>query len=169
MSPARDALERELRALHDASYGWALSLCDFAREAAVDVLQESYLRVLDGRARFAGGSAFRTFFFGVVRQVAREHRRRERVRSAFLALIGRADPEVVELDPRAESTGLREALSRLPARQRETMLLVFWQELTLEEAATVLGISLGSVRQHYARGKEALRRALDGKELPDAR
>jgi len=51
-------------------------------------------------------------------------------------------------------------LLRLSPRQRELLHLVFYQELTIEEAAGVLGISVGSARVHYERGKAAVRRML---------
>jgi RNA polymerase sigma factor (sigma-70 family) len=54
----------------------------------------------------------------------------------------------------------RAALEKLPARQAETLHLVFYQDLTLNEASQVMRVSLGSVRQHYERGKARLRELL---------
>ena len=55
----------------------------------------------------------------------------------------------------------QQALAELPARQRETLHLVFYQDLSLSEAAEVMSISIGSVRRHYERGKKRVREALD--------
>jgi RNA polymerase sigma-70 factor (ECF subfamily) len=64
----------------------------------------------------------------------------------------------IEIDERAQE--MRTVLSQLPARQAEVLHLVFYQDLTLNEAAQVMKISLGSVRQHYERGKARLRSLL---------
>ena|SRR5438132_755243 len=125
MSP--EALERELDHLHPAAFGWALACCAGDRAAAEDALQASYLKILDGRARFDGRASFRTWLFSVVRYTA--------------------------------------ALNALPRRQREALHLVFYQDLTIAEAAEVAGVSLGTARTHYERGKSALRKLL--KEAPE--
>lgn len=154
----RAELERELRVHHAASYGWALSCCRDDPHGAEDVLHESYLRVLDGRARFRGESAFRTWLFGVIAHVARGSRRKAMLRSVLLLRFG--EPEAHAIDAPPPEAALRAALRRLPQRQRELIVLVFYHELSIAEAAQSLGIALGTARAHYERGKASLRTAL---------
>ena len=71
-----EELEAQLARLHEDSFGWALSCCGWDEMEAEDVLQTTYLKVVSGRARFGGRSAFRTWLFGVIRQTAYEHIRR---------------------------------------------------------------------------------------------
>jgi len=159
----RDELER----LHSASFGWALWCCDHRREDAEEVLQTAYLKVLEGAARFNGRSSLRTWFFAVVRRTAWEQRRLRWVRQLLLARWWRQsalapcrEPDEV-LSSSEESHALRHALAALPTRQREILHLVFYQELTIEEAAKVLSVSLGTARTHFERGKARLRILLE--------
>lgn len=169
MTPAE--LERELTEHHADAFGWALSCCEGDEQEAADVLQATYVKVLSGRASYGARSAFRTWLFGVVRLTALEHLRRrrsreERVRRLALESPGPAasdapDARVIE---REEADRIRALLARLPRRQRQVLHLAFYQGLSLAEAAEVLEISLGSVRTHYHRGKERMRRLLDGSD-----
>lgn len=171
MSP--DDLAERLEPLHAAAFGWALSCCAWDRSAAEDVLQASYLKILDGRARFDGRSSFRTWVFGVIARTAREARRRSAL-ARWVPLArwflgpagadGRPDPEmlVAQAD---EATRVARALRLLPGRQREVLHLVFYEGLTIAEAAGVIGIGLGTARTHYERGKATLRRLLSGERL----
>jgi RNA polymerase sigma factor (sigma-70 family) len=163
---SRGDLEVQLARFHEDSFGWALSCCGWNDADAEDVVQTTYLKVMSGRARFGGRSAFRTWLFGVIRQTAREQRRRERShveRAERLAVepaaaaAARPD-EVVERGERARA--LLAALAELPERQREVLHLVFYQDLTIREAAEVMEVSLGSARVHYERGKKRLRTLL---------
>ena len=163
-------MERELAAtlesLHLDAFGWALHCCGGDTGRAEDVLQNAYHKVVAKRARFDGRSAFKTWWFGVIRFTALEEHRRERFRASLLGKLlvtfteehHPAPSRQVEMDERAAQ--LHAALAQLPARQAETLHLVFYQDLTLNEAAQVMCVSLGSVRQHYERGKARLRELL---------
>ena len=154
MSP--DEIQAELERLHPASYAWALCCCGREREEAEDVLQASYLKILDGKARFRGQSSFRTFLFGVIRTTASENRRRNALRRLLTARWARRRPEAAGAPGPDPQATLLLALGRLPRRQREVLSLVFAQGMTVEEAASALAISIGSARTHYDRGKRRL-------------
>ncbi|MDH3732722.1 MAG: RNA polymerase sigma factor [Gemmatimonadota bacterium] len=167
MRQKRRELEQRLARHHDAAFGWALTCCGGEFAEAEDVLQEAYLRMLSGKARFEGRSGFRTFLFGVVRRIASERRRRAVRRRR---LLGRFRPEPAtapmrgdEVVARGERTlRIQAALATLSDRQREVLHLVFYEDMTVDAAAGVLGISIGSARTHYARGKARLSDLLAG-------
>lgn len=155
-------LRAELERHHASSYGWALSCCRRDAAEAEDVLQAAYLKVLDGRARYGGRAAFKTWLLAVIRRTAAEERRRGWLRK--LGLVRRERMTAAEPDPppeRAHRTELQaafqQALSALPRRQQQVLHLVFYQDLSLSESAAVLSVSVGAVRRHYERGKRRLR------------
>lgn len=162
---SREELERALLGVHDASFGWALHCARFDRSEAEDVLQQAYVKVLDGSARFAGRSTFRTWLFGVIRRTASQRRRARTLRSFLLDRWGSAERHDVRPAEEPLSSIIREADSRallgalhvLSARQRDLLHLVFYQDLSIEEAARVMGLRLGTARTHYERGKARLR------------
>ena len=170
-------LEAQLRWLHEESYGWALHCCGWDEPEAEDVLQTAYLKVVSGRASFEGRSAFKTWLFGVIRRTAQEfHRRAKRIeqRAERFAveeqrLEATEDPER-ELMQAERSRELIEALKLLSDRQREVLHLVFYQDLTIAEAAEVMEVGLGSARTHYERGKARMRALLkeETRERPAA-
>ncbi|MFI5228653.1 MAG: RNA polymerase sigma factor [Gemmatimonadales bacterium] len=171
----RAELGRELEQLHAACWGWALACCAHDREAAEDTLQTAYLRILSGKARFDGRSSVRTWVFGVVRRTALEERRRGAARRSRERVAGRESDSAPDPTPGADarveraeaSEALVAALDTLSPRQRETLHLVFYQDMTIEDAAAVMQISLGSARTHYERGKKAMAVALRGRDAPD--
>lgn len=160
----RSEIEASLEALHEASFGWARSCCHGDAESAADVLQTAYAKVLSGAARFEGRSAFRTWFFGVIRLTALEGTR-DRGRDRILTLVTTASHQSAEAPDDAmireeESQSLRRALAALPQRQQQALHLVFYQDLSIADAALIMGVSVGSARTHYERGKKRLRAIL---------
>ena len=170
----RAELERELERNHAACWGWALACCGRDREAAEETLQSAYLRILSGQARFDGRSSFRTWAFGVIRHSALEESRRQRIRrarepgdDAVAEFVADSAPGAdVEAERSEQRAAIIAALATLSARQREVVQLVFYHSMTIEEAAAVMHISLGSARTHYDRGKKALAVALSPARAP---
>lgn len=167
-----DQLRNKLGKLHEPAFGWAMVCCGRDREMSVEVLQKAYLRILSGDAVYRKDSSFSTWVFGVIRIVALEQLRIERRNRALFrpenleAGIGVADSAGVTLEQRELVEELHQALRRLSKRQREVLHLVFYQNMTIQQAAETLEISIGSARQHYQRGKTKLEQKLSNHREP---
>jgi RNA polymerase sigma factor (sigma-70 family) len=161
-------LKAELETLHSASFGWALNCCRRDRAEAEEVLQTVYLKILEGKACFRGEASLKTWLFAVIRKTAIGEHRKNILRK--LRWSDSAEQETTLVSPleqpgvafeKSETQALfQNALRTLPRRQREALHLVFYQDLSLSEAAAVMEISIGSARQHYDRGKKRLREYL---------
>ena len=167
-----DALEhnpqvsrKALEALHSQLFGWALSRCGFDRSAAEDLMQQAYVEVLSGKARFDNKSTLKTFVFGVVQNLARSRFRRlavhmRLVRTYAIAPADEAARHVEE--DHHEQRRIWQAVESLPRRQRDITELVFCRDMTIEAASAVMGVSIGTGRVHYDRAKKALAGTLAG-------
>lgn len=167
MNVTTQELRERLEDLHESSYRWAVVCCGFDREEAQETLQAAYLKVIDGRARFNGDSSTASWFFGVVRLTARERRRYRAVRHGALLrwIRGRPaeppSPSPETVSGAAESRRrVQRLLSELSPRQQRLLHLVFYEELTIEEASEIIGVTVGTARTHYERGKARLKRLL---------
>ena len=150
---------KALEAIHSQLYGWALTRCGFDRSAAEDLMQEAYVAVLSGAARFDNKSTLKTFLFGVVQNLARSRFRqiasRMRLLTTYTAGAEEQGQDEARVDDR-ESRQVWKAVEALSARQRDVTELVFCRDMTIEEAAIVMGVSVGTGRVHYDRAKKAL-------------
>ena len=153
---------RALEAIHADLYGWSLTRCDYDRAAAEDLMQQAYVEVLSGRARFDNKSTLKTFLFGVVQMLARSRYRRatRRLRLARQAGAEAGPATTVDAHDDGRSVRVWAAVRALPARQRDITELVFCRELTIGEASRVMGVTVGTGRVHYDRAKKALAAAL---------
>lgn len=146
-----------LEALHGQLFGWALSRCGYEQATAEDLMQQAYVELLSGRARFDNKSTLKTFVFGVVQNLARSRFRRQNTRLRVIDSY-RAEPVADNPEPQVR-TNLKivwDAVESLPQRQRDITELVFIREMTIEEASAVMGVSVGTGRVHYARAKKSL-------------
>jgi RNA polymerase sigma-70 factor (ECF subfamily) len=131
------------------------------RAAADDLVQDTLERALNKFHLWRRGTDLRAWLFTVMHNV---YVNQVRSRREFLALEG----EALELPVRAahdaqlEARDVTRALARLPAEQREVLLLVVLEDLSYEEAALALGVPIGTVMSRLSRAREKLRASMEG-------
>ncbi len=134
--------------------------------AADDLVQDALERALLKQDLWREGSDLRAWLFTLMHNVF--------VNQVRSAAAGRTVPLEGSLEDlpqpqagdRLEIRDLDAALQRLPAEQRAVLLLVGLEQMTYEEAARVLDVPAGTVMSRLSRGRERLRRLLQG--LPDS-
>ncbi len=158
--------EDALAVLFDSDYRTLVAAARFIvddRETAEDVVMEAFVGL---HRRWSGlrdrGEAHR-YLRSSVLNGARSQLRRRRVRRLNEARsteepVGAGDVAARGADHVTLVTGLR----HLADRQREVLVMRFFLGMTEAEVADELGISVGSVKQHSARGLAALADVLEG-------
>ena len=158
---AGSALEEVFRRHHRDLVRVAYLLLGDARDAE-EAVQEAYFRV-ERRAQRAGNlDAALPYVRAAVVNVCRSGLRRRIVasRSPLRAVPDAATPDE-EVVAREEHRAVAEAVRRLPRRQRESLVLRYYLELTDAEIAQILGVTVGSVKTHLHRGMAALGKVLE--------
>jgi RNA polymerase sigma-70 factor (ECF subfamily) len=159
-------------------YGLLFRLTENGEEAR-DLTQETFLRAFQNIDRFRGDADVRTWIYRIAINQARNRFRwwRRRRRDATVSLdqkqgesgqsiIGTLaepsqNPEQQTL-AREREFALRSALQRLGQAYRETVILRDIEGFTYEEIAETLGINVGTVKSRLARGRQELRKKLEG-------
>jgi RNA polymerase sigma-70 factor (ECF subfamily) len=121
---------------------------------AEDVVQESFLALLGGKARFdPARGTLRSFLFGVARNQLGKRVREERAGSRAAGGGGPVEPAGAASE---RVRAVREALARLELRFREVVILCELEGLSYEEAAAALDAPVGTVRSRLHRARAEL-------------
>jgi RNA polymerase sigma-70 factor (ECF subfamily) len=159
------------------------------REAAEDVVQESWLTCVRSLDRFEGRSSLKTWIFGIVINVARARRRKEARMLPFASLWRRDDsdgrrptvdpsrfggdgmwrtgPQSWDNLPESQVLGgetlekVKAAIEALPSKHREVILLRDVAGFEAGEVSALLGISPANERVRLHRARAAVRKMLE--------
>lgn len=127
---------------------------------AEDVLQECFLALLAGASFDVDRGSLRAYLFGIARNLALKRIRLVERESEELEDT-EADLDALENLLSAErSEVVARAVLALPPFQREALILIEYEELSLEEIAQAAGIEVGAVKARLHRARETLRRRL---------
>lgn len=150
-----------LRRLQDTWYRYCYSQLGDA-ENSRDATQETALRFLQKLDTFRGDSALQTWSLGIALNVCRERRRRERSVPVTLTehdiVADDAAPHEDRVSHSEDRTRLSELMKALPPRQREAIVLRFFQDMRLEQVADTMGCAVGTVKATINQALRSLRK-----------
>ncbi|MCR5330509.1 MAG: sigma-70 family RNA polymerase sigma factor [Lachnospiraceae bacterium] len=138
------------------------------RSAAEDCFQETFIKAYRNLANFRGESSVKTWLIRIAVNVCKDY-----LKSAYQrhvvpmmefeedAIVSENDFEEVENRDRNEQ--ILEAVNSLPEHYREVIMCVFYNDMSIEEAANALGTAPGTVKSRLHRAKEQLKNKLEGR------
>jgi RNA polymerase sigma-70 factor (ECF subfamily) len=129
-------------------------------EDANDLAQEVFLKAWRAIGRFRGDSSFRTWLYRIGVNACLNFRalRRPVTQELPEALVDPRPGAAVRVERGDEARRVRAAVSRLPEKQRATLILKIYHDLTHEEVAQVLGSTVGTVKANLFHALGNLRR-----------
>jgi RNA polymerase sigma-70 factor, ECF subfamily len=147
---------------------FACALLRGDREAADDLVQDTLERALSHWSLRRNQGNLKGWLYTILYNRFLSDQHRVRRRGPHDALMGETELPGVDGGQHSvlEHRDLLRAFAALPEEQRAVLLLVGVEDLSYQEAARVLGVPIGTVMSRLSRGRERLRRALDG-ELGD--
>lgn len=131
------------------------------RDDAEDLVQETLTRAIASVDSYQPDTDLRAWLFRIMNNTHISSARKRQVRDA--ARMNLPDPVVEATQSlRVEIRQVLAALDELPDSQREAILLMALDDLKYKDAAQVLDVPLGTFMSRISRGREALRRAMEG-------
>ena len=127
------------------------------REAALEVAQESWLGIIRGLRRLRDPGQFRSWAMRIVANKSRDWIRRERARRGVAE-----EARLVEPQETARSVGqVRDGLAALEPSQRALLSSHYFENHSLAEIASELGIPIGTVKSRLSTARNQLRLRLE--------
>ena len=135
-----------------------LALCSGDSERADDIAQDTLMRAYVASGSFLGLSKFRTWLFRIAYNCYFDHQRKHHLeivpvdRGEVLRIESENAPDV---SFRFQS--LYQALDKLPQKEKVTIILFYFEDRSIKEIASILGIPVGTVKYHLSCGRSHLK------------
>jgi RNA polymerase sigma factor (sigma-70 family) len=163
-----DSLVRRLFAEEGRSLVRLVRLFVDDRNAAEDLVQEGFIRLARSAHRIQDPDRAAAYLRSIVLNLARDHNRRGLVSLRHQLPFDDVEASTEDrLDLEADQQRVIEALRGLPPRQRDCLVLRYYNELGIDAIASTLGLSRNSVKTHLQRGLAAMERRLAAPEDDD--
>jgi RNA polymerase sigma-70 factor (ECF subfamily) len=160
------AFESIVRATQGDVWRFAYHLTHNAAMAE-DVSQEAFLRAFRAIRSYKGDARFSSWLLRIVRNSAVDAYRKTRKEAAAPdeSRTGRKDAWTLDPPDTEERARINDAVRRLPMQLREPFVVIEVLGFTYQEASTILGTRIGTIKSRMHRARAALMRALEEKEV----
>lgn len=145
--------------------------CMQSEAEAEDVVQETFMRIWNGRRTLDPRGAFKAYMFTIALNIVRKHFNRRALRLRYMESAAIEEAEALTTENPGDTIDMETArrraetlLARLPERKREIFLRRRDGGLSSREIAAEFGISPGTVDNVVAEVRRLLRRAIQGRE-----
>ena len=170
---ARMSMEQFLKQVEKRAYRIA-HIATSNVDDALDIVQDAML-ILASKYAGRGHDEWPPLFYRILQNKIRDYYRRQKVRNVFqhwfsldeeehgddpIQMIAdeRVHDPVRKISGEKEIAELEKALKTLSVRQQQTFLLRAWEGLDVKQTAVAMGITTGSVKTHYSRALQALKK-----------
>lgn len=155
-------------ALYDRYKGAVYTFCFkmlLDKELAKDVLQETFIRVFENRARLLSSDSFQAWVFTIARNqclnLIRRERRQIPLESAGYEALRAAELPSTELEKSEQVDLVNQFLGRLKEDYREVLVLREYQNLSYEEIAGITRSTLSAVKSRLFKARRKLAEFMD--------
>jgi RNA polymerase sigma-70 factor (ECF subfamily) len=163
-----EAYEEIFLIYRDRIFSAAYHLCNFDREAALDLTQDVFLKVWEKLPQFDNRSDLYTWIYRIMLNLYLKERRRRWLHEKFLELFGRSNERENQADQsqlgyleRQElKSALVNAMKRLSSKQELVFKLRMLDGMSFAQISEVTGMAEGTVKTHFLRAIKALRKDL---------
>lgn len=129
---------------------------------AEDAVQDTFLKAYKSLSSFRGDSSTKTWLTRIAINTCRDMRRAGWFRFIDRRVTPEDIPPVpVHLFENSDSDALAQAIVKLPAKQKEVILLYYYHDMTMREIADTLGINISSVSERLKHARTNLRNLLE--------
>jgi RNA polymerase sigma-70 factor (ECF subfamily) len=151
-------VERHQRSVYRLCYRFVNN-----HEDADDLVQEVFIKAFRGIKRFRGDSSVATWLYRIAVNTCLSFRstRRPMMEELRDSSAAEADDPIERLEKDERSRRLREAVSRLPDRQRATLILKVYHELKHEDVARIMGTTVGTTKANLFHALTNLKRLVE--------
>jgi RNA polymerase sigma factor (sigma-70 family) len=161
----REAFDALIARWHEPIWRYLRRLTN-SDDAAADLAQDTWLKVLRGIASLREPASLRAWLFGIARRVAMDRLRRQYTQAVDDVIVLEDMPAPAgDLDLESDLQTLDAGLHSLPLRERETLALFYLHELSIEQIATLLDVPTGTVKSRLFRARQLLRKTLSGESI----
>lgn len=135
---------------------------------AEDIFQEVFIKVNQKLSTFQGSSSIKTWIIRITINTCKDYLKsawNQRVvpMSEYEENTLSSDDDFSAVEQEDENRLIRDSVMNLPDKYKDILLCVYFQDMTISEAATMLQIAEGTAKSRLSRAKEKLKLCLEGR------